>query len=173
MVLTQLEIPLETVDYLGHLCRREGIPLVLDPAPAVALSSSLLSAVTWFTPNECEAAFFARHSLPPSLLDPPHTATALLAKGTAGVVLKLGARGAYIASKGAPGEHVPSFPAKAVDTTAAGDAFNGAFAVALLLGKSPAKSVRFANAAASLSVRRPGAQPSMPTMSEVQQLLAV
>lgn len=172
IVLTQLEIPLETVECLSHICRREGVPLILDPAPAAALPPRLLSAVTWFTPNESEAAFFTGGSTQPHLLDPATMANTFIAKGIPGVVLKLGARGAYIASRNSPAEHVPAFPVKALDTTAAGDAFNGAFAVALLQGKSPAASAGFANAAAALSVTQSGAQSSMPTLQEVLQLIA-
>jgi ribokinase len=173
IVLAQLEIPIETVEHLSRICIREGIPLVLDPAPAANLSASLLSSVSWFTPNEIEAAFFTGGSNGAAhLLDPAHTADALISNGITGVVLKLGSRGAFIASKGSLAEQLSPFPVKAIDTTAAGDAFNGAFAVGLLLGRTPAASARFATAAAALSVTRAGAQPSMPTLAEVNQLLA-
>jgi ribokinase len=87
-------------------------------------------------------------------------------------VLKLGSRGAYLATGDGQPHRLPSFPVHAVDTTAAGDAFNGAFATGLALGKTPAESARFATAAAALSVTRFGAQPSMPSQSEVSDLLA-
>lgn len=173
IVLTQLEIPLETVEHLAKICAREGIPLILDPAPAKQLAPSLLQAVTWFTPNEIEAAFFTGQNNGSSdAHDPVHAAKALISRGIPGVVLKLGARGAFIASKNSLAERLHSFPVRAVDTTAAGDAFNGAFAVGLLLGKDPVASARFATAAAALSVTRAGAQPSMPTMDEVDHLLS-
>jgi ribokinase len=172
IVLTQLEIPLETVEHLTNICKREGIPLILDPAPAKELPESLLRAVTWFTPNEIEAAFFAGESNGISdLHDPAHTAKTLIGRGISGVVLKLGSRGAFIASTNSLEERLAPFSVQAVDTTAAGDAFNGAFAVGLLLGKDPAASARFATAAAALSVTRAGAQPSMPNMADVDQLL--
>ena len=172
IVLTQLEIPLETVEHLAKICAREGIPLILDPAPAKQLAPSLLQAVTWFTPNEIEAAFFTGQSNGTSdMHDPAHAAKALLDRGIPGVVLKLGSRGAFIASKHSLAERLSPFPVHAIDTTAAGDAFNGAFAVGLLLGKDPAASARFATAAAALSVTRAGAQPSMPTMAEVDKML--
>jgi ribokinase len=172
IVLTQLEIPLDTVEHLAKLCVRERIPLILDPAPAKELPASLLQAVTWFTPNEIEAAFFTgERNETSNLHDPAHVAKALIGRGISGVVLKLGARGAFIASTDSREERLSPFPLRAVDTTAAGDAFNGAFAVGLLLGKSPAASARFATAAAALSVTRAGAQPSMPTMADVDQLL--
>lgn len=172
IVLTQLEIPLETVEHLAKICAREGIPLILDPAPAQQLPPSLLQAVTWFTPNEIEAAFFTgANKETADSQDPTHVARALIACGISGVVLKLGSRGAFIASKDSLAEQLSPFPVHAVDTTAAGDAFNGAFAVGLLLGKDPAASAHFATVAAALSVTRAGAQPSMPTMAEVEQLL--
>jgi ribokinase len=172
IVLTQLEIPLETVEHLAKICARERIPLILDPAPAKELPASLLRAVTWFTPNEIEAAFFTGESDGRSdTHDPARVARALIRRGIPGVVLKLGSRGAFIASADSLEERLSPFPVRAVDTTAAGDAFNGAFAVGLLLGKSPAASARFATAAAALSVTRAGAQPSMPTMADVDQLL--
>jgi ribokinase len=176
IVLTQLEIPLETVEHLAKICARERIPLILDPAPAKQLSPSLLHAVAWFTPNEIEAAFFTGQSNGFSdahdpAHDPAHAAKALIARGISGVVLKLGSRGAFIASKDSLAERLNPFPVRAIDTTAAGDAFNGAFAVGLLLGKDPAASARFATAAAAISVTRAGAQPSMPTMADVDRLL--
>jgi ribokinase len=171
IVLTQLEIPLETVEHLAKICTRERIPLILDPAPAKELPASLLQAITWFTPNEIEAAFFIRENTGTSDHNPAGAARALIDSGMSGVVLKLGSRGAFIASKDSLAEQLSPFPVRAIDTTAAGDAFNGAFAVGLLLGKDPTVSARFATAAAALSVTRAGAQPSMPTMAEVDQLL--
>jgi ribokinase len=169
VVLAQLEIPLETIEYLAVLCRRAGVPLILDPAPARELPQALLENVAWFTPNETEAAFYAGDQG----LTPEQTADALFAKGCGGVLLKLGAQGAYLQQRGGAGQFVPSFPVHAVDSTAAGDAFNGGFATGLMLGKSPLEAARFAAAVAAISVTRAGAQPSMPTMAEVEQLLAV
>ena len=169
LVLTQLEIPLETVEHLANVCAREGVPLMLDPAPARELPQTMVGQTRWFTPNETEAAFFATDDRE----DPPEKiARMLLAKGPRAVVLKLGARGVYLADRDGLSEHVDAFTVRAVDTTAAGDAFNGAFATALMLGNAPVESARFAAAAAAISVTRPGAQPSMPTMAEVQQMLS-
>jgi ribokinase len=171
IVLAQLEIPVETVEHLAKICARERIPLILDPAPAKELPPSLFRAVTWFTPNEIEAAFFTGENSR-AAQDPSRAARALIGRGIPGVVLKLGSRGAFIAAGDSLEERLNPFPVRAVDTTAAGDAFNGAFAVGLLLGKDPATSARFATAAAALSVTRAGAQPSMPTMADVDQLLS-
>ncbi|WP_446742889.1 ribokinase [Silvibacterium acidisoli] len=169
IVLTQLEIPIATVEHLAEVCKREGVPLVLDPAPAATLSPALLSSVEWFTPNETEAAFFVEHN---GTTEPNETAQTLLNKNIRNVVLKMGPRGVFLASTDGLRDQVPSFPVQAVDTTAAGDAFNGAFATAMMLGKSARDSALFAAAAAALSVTRAGAQPSMPSRSEVEELLA-
>lgn len=167
MVLTQLETPLETVLHLATLCTQEGIPLMLDPAPARALPKELIEKVTWFTPNETEAAFFADDPLG----DTTAIAKALIDRGSKQVVLKLGARGAYVATAHHPSVPISPFAVVAVDTTAAGDCFNGAFATALCMGHDPASSARFAAAAAAIAVTRVGAQTSMPTATEVQSML--
>ncbi|MGB0124029.1 MAG: ribokinase [Silvibacterium sp.] len=171
MVLTQLEIPIETVEHLADLCFQENIPLMLDPAPAKPLSPSLFKRISWFTPNETEANFYAHQCLDGSRgTDPSLTAALLLNQGSAGVILKMGSRGAYVAADGIE-QQLSAFAVEAIDTTAAGDALNGAFAVGLMSGKTPVESVRFAVAAASLSVTRAGAQTSMPTLAEVTRML--
>jgi ribokinase len=173
VVLTQLEIPLETVEYLGTLCARLEIPLILDPAPARALPADLLHSVSWLTPNETEIGCCVtemRHSS--NRRETSEILDALLEQCRDGVVLKMGSRGLYLATKDGFRQHVNAFPVSAVDTTAAGDAFNGAFAVALMLGRSPLESAQFAAAAGAVSVTRAGAQPSMPSMEEVNLMLA-
>jgi ribokinase len=172
VVLTQLEIPIETVQHLARICAREKVPLILDPAPAKEIPQNLFENVEWFTPNETEAAFFAgKRNGAAEMSDPVTMANMLMSQGVKGVVLKLGSRGAFIASRDGLAQQLTSFPVQAVDTTAAGDAFNGAFAVALLLQMGPAESARFATAAAAVSVTRPGAQPSLAEMSDVQRML--
>ena len=171
IVLAQLEIPMETVECLATLCQREEIPLILDPAPARDLPSVIFPHLAWFTPNESEALFYAHHSGSGGDARPPgEIASHLLAKGCRGVLLKLGSRGAYLATDH-HAEVVPAFPVTPVDSTAAGDAFNGAFATGLMLGKSPIDSATFAAAVAAISVTRQGAQPSMPTMAEVEHFI--
>ncbi len=172
IVLTQLEIPLETVAHLARICRREKIPLMLDPAPARELPRKLLEQVDWFTPNESEAAILLGCAGESSCTrTPAAAAAALLQRGVKGVALKLGERGAYLASQSGLARSIRPFAVSAVDSTAAGDAFNGAFATALSAGWGPVRSARFANAAAAVSVTRPGAQPSMPSMAEVRRML--
>jgi ribokinase len=172
IVLTQLEIPLETVQYLAEFCAREDVPLILDPAPARDLPLNIFKRIAWFTPNDTEAAFFTGgkgdNGDP---VAPVEVAKMLLAKGNRGVVLKMGSHGAYIASQEGLGVEVSAVPVKAIDTTAAGDAFNGGFATGLVLGKSPLESARFALTVAAISVTRYGAQPSMPTMAEVEEFM--
>lgn len=173
ILLTQLEIPLETVEHLAAIAVREQIPLMMDPAPARPLPSSLLECVTWLTPNETESCSLL--GLAPQELSKEQmadTANALLERGSRNVILKLGARGCYLALSDGTRQLLPAFPVKAVDTTAAGDAFNGALAVALLNGEDPHSSAWWASAVAAVSVTRQGAQPSMPTRAEVERFLA-
>lgn len=171
IVLSQLEIPLETVERLAEVCVELNVPLMLDPSPARPLAADLLRNVTWLTPNETEIACCLLEAKIASQPDATKTIDELL-KQCEGVVLKMGARGAYVATKEGTRQQVNSFRVNAVDTTAAGDCFNGAFAVGLMLGKSPVEAAQFASAAAAVSVTRPGAQPSMPTMDDVNSMLS-
>lgn len=177
MVLAQLEIPVESVERLAEICAETDVPLIVDPAPAQVLSPKLLQRVRWITPNETEAEFYSNRSGDhhwdgsDAVATLQQTARAIMAQGPQNVILKLGPRGAYVVSDGVA-RQVTAPPVGVVDTTAAGDALNGAFAVAMMLGKAPLESVQFAVAAASLSVTRSGAQPSMPTMEEVSQMWA-
>jgi ribokinase len=167
IVLAQLEIPLATVLHLAQLCAAANVPLILDPAPACPLPQQLFPQIAWFTPNASEAAVYAGHAATPAA-----GARSLLALGCRGVILKRGREGSYLLDRAGDEGAINSFPTNVIDTTAAGDAFNGAFAAALLSGQSPLGSATFASAAAALSVTRPGAQSSMPTSAEVLALLA-
>ena len=172
LVLAQLEIPLETVAYLAQVCVREGVPLILDPAPAMELPSGIFKDIAWFTPNQTEAAFYLGHNRNGSSPHPPaEMAMTLQSMGCNGVVLKMGADGTYLGAQGGSGSLVPAFSVEAIDTTAAGDAFNAGFATGLMLGKSPLDSAVFAAAVAAISVTRTGAQPSMPDMAEVEEFI--
>lgn len=168
MVLVQLEIPLDTVEYTVRKAAELGVPVMLDPAPAQELPSAILGRLAWLTPNESEQ----RILLGEKVADPRGAAMRLLARGPRNVALKLGEHGAYLAGADCGEKFIPSFPVKAVDTTAAGDVFNAAFAVSLMEGQSPWHAARFAVAASAIAVTRLGAQPSAPTRMEVLDLLA-
>ena len=169
ILVAQLETPLETVQAAAELAAAHGVTFILNPAPARPLADSLLKLVSILTPNETEAELLTGIKV-----DSEQTATAaaqvLLAKGCGTVILTLGAKGAFVATLKAR-FLVPGFKVTAVDTTAAGDVFNGTLAVALSEDKPLAESVRFANAAAALSVTRLGAQPSAPQRHEITHFL--
>lgn len=166
MVLCQLELPLETVSHTIEVCAKANIPVMLDPAPAAELPERIWKQVAWFTPNETEAALYVGGGL-----SAEDAAKKLLQAGVRGVVLKRGSEGAYVAAADGEARWVRAFQVEAVDMVAAGDCFNGAFAVALLEGRDPFEAARFASAAAAISVTRRGAQASMPTRAEVDRFL--
>lgn len=173
LVLAQLEIPIPTLAHLAHLCDRENVPLVLDPAPACALGAEILTKIAWITPNETEAQHLTGiKSVPVTEAELNQLADTLMSMGPKNVLLKLGERGSYLATADGARMAIPAYAVESVDTTAAGDAFNGAFAVALAEGAQPADAVRFATAAAAISVTRHGALPSMPTRPEVEAFMA-
>jgi len=173
MLLGQLEIPPATTECLGRLAKSTGIPFILDPAPASPLSHELLQSVTWLTPNETEAQLLLEAHFPGlQPCSPPEAANRLLELGVRNVILKLGARGVYLAGADVESTHVDAFHVHVVDTTAAGDAFNGAFAFALSERKlAPRDAAQFACAVAALSVTRAGAQTSMPDLAECEAFL--
>jgi ribokinase len=167
VLLLQLEIPLATVHAAARRARRAGATVILDPAPAAPLPDTLLREVDYLTPNETELAALLGGVRPG---DETAAARALVGRGARNVVVKRGERGALLV--GAGGETVwPAFTVDAVDATAAGDAWNGAFAFALADGRSPGDAGRLATAAATVSVTRRGAQPSMPTLAEAEALI--
>lgn len=168
MVLLQMEVPMQTVEHAIAVAAELHVPIMLDPAPARPLPDHLLRQVTWLTPNETEQRALLGGD---AVLAPAQTAQALLARGVQNVALKLGENGVYIAGQDCPAQHIPGLSVPVVDTTAAGDAFNAAFACWLLQGNAPAEAARFAVAASALSVTRTGAQPSLPTLQEVQAFL--
>jgi ribokinase len=162
-VLAQLETPLDGVIAAARLARAQEAVFILDPAPARALPPDLLAMVDWLTPNESEACLLLGVT---SLGDPVAAARRLKALGPRGVVLKLGGQGAVLLEDDTPvliGAHAVTV----ADTTAAGDAFNGAFAVALSEGRAAPQAVAFAMAAAAISVTRQGAQPAMALRAEI------
>jgi len=167
MVLCQLELPLSTVDHTLALCAAAGVPVMLDPAPAAPLPTEAFPRIAWFTPNETEALLYTSPNASPEA-----AASELIARGLAGVVLKRGSEGAYVATSQGLAAWIKPFPVKVIDTVGAGDCFNGAFAVALLEGLDPVAAARFASAAAAISVTRRGAQASMPSRAEVEAFLS-
>ncbi|MGI9175761.1 MAG: ribokinase [Rhodothermales bacterium] len=177
VLVVQLEIPLETVRAAVEMAARQGTDVVLNPAPAQPLDEDLLRHIAVLTPNESEAALLTGIEVDgEEALD--QVAEALLAKGVGAVLITLGWRGAYVATPDpassagqAVRQRVPGFKAKAVDTTAAGDVFNGALVVAMAEGRPLVEAVRFANAAAALSVTKQGAQPSAPRRDAIEALL--
>jgi ribokinase len=170
LVLAQLEIPMETVECLATLCREFEVPLMLDPAPARTLPQGLMGGTRWITPNETEAQFYVREANGVGV--PEEMVLAKLSgMGARGIVLKQGAQGVVLVDGDRVAHRINSPMVRAVDTTAAGDAFNAAFAVGLMQGYDPVKSARFAATAASISVTRAGAQPSMASKQEVSAAL--
>jgi ribokinase len=169
VLLLQLEIPLETVLAAAQAGRAAGLTVIVNPAPAQGLPPELYGLVDYITPNEHEAA--ALTDGPAS--DPAAAAEELLRRGVRrSVIITLGEAGALAATGPGRSERVPGFAVTAVDTTAAGDAFNGGLAVALARGEALPRAVRYAHAVAALSVTRAGAQPSLPTRAEVDDFLA-
>ena len=173
MILAQLEIPLDAMEALAAFARKNNIPLMLDPAPARELPADLLRSTTWITPNESETRVLCglSHDEPVTFSTAARCADMLMARGPKNVVIKMGVQGAYLATADGVREMAPAFRVDAVDTTAAGDAFNAGFAVSLLSGKQPLEAARFAAAVAAISVTRKGAQPSMPTRREAEKFL--
>jgi len=163
-VLAQLETPLDGVIAAARLARAGGATFILDPAPARTLPGELLSMVDWLTPNESEACGLLGLK---SLGDPAAMARQLKALGPRGVVLKLGGQGVVVLGEDDNPVMIPARKVTVADTTAAGDAFNGAFAVALSEGCKAEDAARFAVAAAGISVTRQGAQPAMARRAEI------
>ncbi len=171
-VLFQLEIPMEAVAAGLAAAREEGAKTILDPAPARELGPEILRLVDILTPNEGEAlALLGRAAGRVSIEEAPELARALLELGPRAVILKLGHQGAFYCD-GTTELFQPGFVVEARDTTAAGDVFNGALAVALAEGRGMAAALLWANAAAAISVTRAGAQASIPTREEVEEFLA-
>jgi len=168
-VIMQLETPLETVQAAAELATAAGVRVILNPAPAQPLPDELFKLVSILTPNETEAELLTGVKVCDAATA-SQAADKLLARGVQTVILTLGSQGAFVA--GADVRFlVPGFKVAPVDTTAAGDVFNGALGVALGEGYALIEAVRFANAAAALSVTRLGAQPSVPTRGEIDQFL--
>jgi ribokinase len=166
ILLLQLEIPINTVEYSAVTASKHGIKVILNPAPACKLSDNLLKHTWLITPNETEAEAITGMTITdiPSV----ERASALLQeRGVKNVIITLGQAGAFVKSENYTGL-IPGVKVNPVDTTAAGDVFNGALAVAISEGNALNDAVIFANKAASISVTRMGAQASAPYRNEIK-----
>jgi ribokinase len=169
LLVAQLETPLATVTAAVDVAVKAGVPIILNPAPARPLPNSLLKRISVLTPNETEAELLTGIRVTDAAAA-AKACSKLRSRGVGTVILTLGSRGAFLADDNGQ-RLVPGFKVKTVDSTAAGDIFNGALSVALAEGRTVLDAVRFANAAAALSVTRRGAQPSAPTRADIEKFL--
>ncbi|MCD6394889.1 MAG: ribokinase [Planctomycetes bacterium] len=169
ILVMQLETPIETVTAAAMMAHADGVKVILNPAPAQPLTDDLLKTVSILTPNESEAELLTGIGVE-NEDGARKAAEALLAKGVATVMVTLGENGVIIATADGV-KKVDAFEVDPVDTTAAGDVFNGALAVAIAEGSRLEKAVLFANAAAAMSVTKLGAQPSAPTRHEIDEFM--
>ena len=170
-LLMQLETPIATITQAAKIAKQAGTRVVLNPAPAQPLNDELLSVVDLITPNETEAELLTGIKVS-DMASAQVAADALHNKGIAEVMITLGSQGVWISQAGT-GKQVKGFCVDAVDTTAAGDTFNGGLLAGLQAGLVLDEAIRFAHAAAAISVTRVGAQTSIPTKLEVDAFLAL
>ncbi len=169
-LVAQLEVPIETIEFAAGLANRSNVPFILDPAPAQKLSPQLLKMVDVLTPNETEAQILTGVEVKDQE-SAGAAARKLLECGVKNVILTMGANG-YLTVSNEGTEFVPAKKVKAADSTAAGDAFTGSLAVGLAQGRTLSDAALFANNVAALSVTKMGAQPSMPTLQEVESFIS-
>ena len=172
-LLTQLETPIEGIEYAAKVAKESGTKVILNPAPARPLSNELLACIDVITPNETEAEVLTGVTVTDDV-SAHQAALALHDKGIETVMITLGAQGVWLShsGEGNQGELIPGFRVEATDTTAAGDTFNGALVTGLLEEMPLEKAIKFAHAAAAISVTRFGAQTSIPSRQETDALLA-
>jgi ribokinase len=166
-VVAQLEVPMATVQCAAEIADEAAVPFILNPAPAQPLGPALLDKVAVLTPNETEAQILTGIEV----IDDSsarQAARELLGTGVKAVILTLGSKG-FLLADGNTTEFVPALQVKAVDATAAGDAFTGSLAIGLAQGRNLREAALFANRVAAFSVTRLGAQPSMPTKRELEE----
>ena len=169
VVVAQLEVPMETVMQAAKVAKVHQVPFILDPAPARQLSDELLSMVDIIKPNETEAETLTGIQVTDER-SAGKAADVLLSKGVKTVIITLGEKGFLLANKEGK-ELIANYKVKAVDSTAAGDAFTGGMAYGIALGRSVKDAALYANAVAAISVTCLGAQPSMPTRDEVDNFI--
>lgn len=166
LIILQLEVPLEIVEYTAEVAAGFGVKVILNPAPAQPLSDTLLSNVDYLTPNETELMYLTKQSSVKEGMD------SFLKEGVQGVIVTLGSEGVQYIEKGdTASSAVKGRLVEVVDTTGAGDTFNGALAYKLAGGANVTDAIEFANVAAGLSIMRFGAQTGMPTFAEVQEVM--
>jgi len=168
VVLMQLEIPIETVEYVAEIANKKGIKVILNPAPARSLSDELLKCLYIIIPNKSEAEILSGIKVT-DYETARQAADIISARGVENVIITLGPQGALI-KEGPDYHHVEAYKVESVDTTAAGDSFCGSFCVGLVEGRSIPDSVILAAKAAALTVTRMGAQSSIPFRSELSSL---
>ena len=167
IILMQLEIPMETVEYVVDKFYELNKILILNPAPGAELSDNIIKKCTYLTPNENEIGVITK--MPYDTIDNIKLAAkSLIDKGAQNVLVTLGEKGAYLKNKNED-IIISTIKVKAIDTTGAGDCFNGVFAMYLALGKSAIEAIKYANVASSISVTRSGAVPSLPYKEEVDE----
>jgi ribokinase len=164
IILVQLEIPLNTVEAIVKVANRNNIPIILNPAPAQRIEQEILKSIDIITPNETEAAVLAEKCS--NEIDVNELNMRLREMGLKTIIITLGSKGAFY-SKDGKSKVIEASKVEAIDSTAAGDVFNGYLAVSLAMGHNLEAAIRMANKAASISVTRLGAQPSIPFLKEV------
>ena len=169
VVLVQLETPIETIEHIANVIFKYNVKLILNPAPAQMLSDELLQKTWLITPNETEASLLTGVEVI-NEITAKKAAVLLLQKGVKNVIITLGEKGSLLFNNNG-GKHFDAFKVNALDTTAAGDVFNGTLAVAVSENKSLEESINFSAAAAAISVTRNGAQPSIPKYEEVETFI--
>lgn len=169
VLLTQLEIPIKTVEEAIKIAYSAGVKIILNPAPAQPLSDELLKCISILTPNESEVELLTGIEVKDEN-DAKKAADVLLKKGVEIVIITLGVKGALLTTNEGS-KLIHGFKVEAEDTTAAGDVFNGALAVAISENKELNDAIKFAHAAAAISVTRIGAQPSAPKRDEIERML--
>lgn len=169
LLLLQHEIPLDTVLSAAKHAKKSGVRVVLNPAPAYALPDELISLPDFILPNETELSLLTNQPVT-DVASAESAAKMLLERGAQNVIVTLGSKGALIVSREQV-THVDTYKVDVVDTTAAGDAFIGGFAFALLQNKSLEEAVRYGCACGALATTKLGAQPSLPTREEVERFL--
>lgn len=169
VLLMQLESPIEVVEAAAKIASMAGVKTILNPAPAQPLSDELLKCITILTPNESETELLTGIEVK-NETDAINAASVLLKKGIEVVIITIGSKGALLATKDET-KIISGHKVEAKDTTAAGDIFNGALAIAISENKSLDEAIHFANAAAAVSVTRMGAQPSAPKRQEIEDMI--